>query len=332
MTAPRATPSRKVYLTGSRSEIRVPMREIPLSGGNPPVRLYDTSGPYTDPDAQIDLKRGLPPLRLPWILGRGDVDELPGPTSSDRRRRDEDPALGGVRFASVRRPHRARPGCRVTQMHYARRGEITREMEFVALREGMPPELVRDEVARGRAILPANVNHPETEPMIIGRRFLVKINANIGNSAVASSIAAEVEKMTWATRHGADTVMDLSTGKNIHTTREWIIRNSPVPIGTVPIYQALEKVDGSPADLTWEMYRDTVIEQAEQGVDYMTVHAGVLLRHVPLTADRVTGIVSRGGAIMAARCLARHPGNFLYTPFPGLGGIFAAYDIAVSLR
>jgi len=331
MTAPRATPSRKVYLTGSRSEIRVPMREIPLSGGNPPVRLYDTSGPYTDPDAQIDLKRGLRPLRLPWILGRGDVDELPGPTSSYRRRRDEDPALGGVRFASVRRPHRAKPGCRVTQMHYARRGEITPEMEFVALREGMPPELVRDEVARGRAILPANVNHPETEPMIIGRRFLVKINANIGNSAVASSIEEEVEKMTWATRHGADTVMDLSTGKNIHETREWILRNSPVPIGTVPIYQALEKVGGKAEELTWDVYRDTLIEQAEQGVDYFTIHAGVRLRYIPLTAKRVTGIVSRGGSIMAKWCLAHHQESFLYTHFREICEIMAAYDVAFSL-
>src|SRR5438477_12251312 len=331
MTAPRATPSRKVYLTGWRSEIRVPMREIPLSGGNPPVRLYDTSGPYTDPDAQIDLKRGLRPLRLPWILGRGDVDELPGPTSSDRRRRDEVPALGGVRFARVRRPYRARPGCRVTQMHYARRGEITPEMEFVALREGMPPELVRDEVARGRAILPANVNHPETEPMIIGRRFLVKINANIGNSAVASTIEEEVEKMTWATRHGADTVMDLSTGKNIHETREWILRNSPVPIGTVPIYQALEKVGGKAEELTWDVYRDTLIEQAEQGVDYFTIHAGVLLRYIPLTAKRVTGIVSRGGSIMAKWCLAHHQESFLYTHFREICEIMAAYDISFSL-
>src|SRR3989475_819475 len=331
MTAPRATPSRKVYLTGSRSEIRVPMREIPLSGGNPPVRLYDTSGPYTDPDAQIDLKRGLPPLRLPWILGRGDVDELPGPTSSYRRRRDEDPALGGVRFASVRRPHRAKPGCRVTQMHYARRGEITPEMEFVALREGMPPELVRDEVARGRAILPANVNHPETEPMIIGRNFLVKINANIGSSAVASSIEEEVEKMTWATRHGGDTVMDLSTGRKIHENRERIFRNAPGPIGTVPIYQALEKVGGKAEDLTWELYRDTLIEQAEQGVDYFTIHAGVLLRYIPLTAKRVTGIVSRGGSIMAKWCLAHHRESFLYTHFREICEIMAEYDVAFSL-
>src|SRR5216110_947139 len=323
--------ARKIYLTGSRPDLRVPMREIALSGGNPPLRLYDTSGPYTDPDAQIDLKRGLRPLRLPWILGRGDVDELPGPTSSYRRRRDEDPALGGVRFASVRRPHRAKPGCRVTQMHYARRGEITPEMEFVALREGMPPELVRDEVARGRAILPANVNHPETEPMIIGRRFLVKINANIGNSAVASSIEEEVEKMTWATRHGADTVMDLSTGKNIHETREWILRNSPVPIGTVPIYQALEKVGGKAEDLTWELYRDTLIEQAEQGVDYFTIHAGVRLRYIPLTAKRVTGIVSRGGSIMAKWCLAHHAESFLYTHFEEICEIMRAYDISFSL-
>src|SRR3989442_10507120 len=331
MTAPRATPSRKVYFTGSRSEIRVPMREIPLSGGNPPVRLYDTSGPYTDPDAQIDLKRGLPPLRLPWILGRGDVDELPGPTSSDRRRRDEDPALGGVRFASVRRPHRAKPGCRVTQMHYARRGEITPEMEFVALRENVDPELVRSELARGRAIIPSNVTHPETEPMIIGRRFLVKINANIGNSAVASSIEEEVEKMTWATRWGADTVMDLSTGKNIHETREWILRNSPVPIGTVPIYQALEKVGGKAEELTWEVYRDTLIEQGEQGVDYFTVHAGVLLRYIPLTVNRVTGIVSRGGSIMAKWCLAHHQESFLFTRFREICEIMRAYDVSFSL-
>src|SRR5881398_1660370 len=323
--------ARKIYLTGSRPDIRVPMREIALSGGNPPLRLYDTSGPYTDPDANIDLKRGLPPQRLPWILGRGDVEELPGPTSAYRRRRDEDPALGGVRFAGVRLPHRAKPGSRVTQMHYARRGEITPEMEFVALREGMAPDIVRDEVARGRAILPANINHPETEPMIIGRNFLVKINANIGNSAVSSSIQEEVEKMTWATRWGADTVMDLSTGKNIHETREWIVRNSPVPIGTVPIYQALEKVDGKAEELTWEIYRDTLIEQAEQGVDYFTIHAGVLLRYIPLTAKRVTGIVSRGGAIHAKWCLAHHEENFLYTHFRDICEIMAAYDVSFSL-
>src|SRR5213083_1759928 len=331
MAAPRPAASQKVYLTGSRPDLRVPIREIALSGGNPPVRLYDTSGPYTDPDAQIDLKRGLPPLRLPWILGRGDVEELPGPTSAYRRRRDEDPALGGVRFASVRLPHRAKPGSRVTQMHYARRAEITPEMEFVALREGMSPEFVRDEVARGRAILPANINHLELEPMIIGRNFLVKINANIGNSAVSSSIEEEVEKMTWATRWGADTVMDLSTGKNIHETREWILRNSPVPIGTVPIYQALEKVGGKAEDLTWDVYRDTLIEQAEQGVDYFTIHAGVRLRYIPLTAKRVTGIVSRGGSIMAKWCLAHHAESFLYTHFREICEIMKAYDIAFSL-
>src|SRR5213083_1757678 len=323
--------SHKIYLNGSRPDLRVPTREVTLTGGNPPLRLYDTSGPCTDPDTQIDLKRGLPPLRLAWILGRGDVEELSGPTSTYRRTRDEDPALGGVRFASVRLPHRAKPGSRVTQMHYARRGEITPEMEFVALREGMPPELVRDEVARGRAILPANVNHPETEPMMIGRKFLVKINANIGNSAVASSIEEEVEKMTWATRWGADTVMDLSTGKNIHETREWILRNSPVPIGTVPIYQALEKVDGKPEELTWDIYRDTLIEQAEQGVDYFTIHAGVRLRYIPLTAKRVTGIVSRGGSIMAKWCLAHHAESFLYTHFREICEIMKAYDIAFSL-
>src|SRR5881296_2043117 len=331
MAAPRSAVSSKVYITGSRPDLRVPMREIALSGGNPPLRLYDTSGPYTDPDAQIDLKRGLPPMRLPWILGRGNVEELPGPTSAYRRRRDEDPSLGGVRFASVRLPHRAKPGSRVTQMHYARRGEITPEMEFVALREGMSPEFVRDEVARGRAILPANVNHPETEPMMIGRRFLVKINANIGNSAVASSIEEEVEKMTWATRWGADTVMDLSTGKNIHETREWILRNSPVPIGTVPIYQALEKVGGKAEELTWDVYRDTLIEQAEQGVDYFTIHAGVLLRYIPLTAKRVTGIVSRGGSIMAKWCLAHHRESFLYERFEEICDIMRKYDVSFSL-
>jgi phosphomethylpyrimidine synthase len=323
--------SRKVYVTGSRPDIRVPMREIALSGGNPPLRLYDTSGPYTDPGADLDPKRGLTPLRLGWIIDRGDVQELPGPSSAYRRSRDENPALGGVRFASVRRPLCARPGRCVTQMHYARRGEITREMEFIALREGMAPETVRDEVARGRAIIPSNVNHPETEPMIIGRRFLVKINANIGNSAVASSIEEEVEKMTWATRWGADTVMDLSTGKNIHETREWILRNSPVPIGTVPIYQALEKVGGKAEELTWEIYRDTLIEQAEQGVDYFTIHAGVRLPYIPLTAKRVTGIVSRGGSIMAKWCLAHHQESFLYTRFREICEIMAAYDVAFSL-
>jgi phosphomethylpyrimidine synthase len=323
--------SRKVYVTGPRPDIRVPMREIALSGGNPPLRLYDTSGPYTDPDAPVDVKQGLLPLRRAWILGRGDVEALAEPTSRYRRQRESDPALGGVRFPSARRPLRARAGRRVTQMHYARRGEITPEMEFIALREGVAPETVRDEVARGRAIIPANVNHPESEPMIIGRRFLVKINANIGNSAVASSIEEEVEKMTWAIRWGADTVMDLSTGKNIHETREWILRNAPVPIGTVPIYQALEKVGGKAEDLTWELYRDTLIEQAEQGVDYFTIHAGVLLRYIPLTANRVTGIVSRGGSIMAKWCLAHHQESFLYTHFREICAIMAAYDVAFSL-
>src|SRR6058998_729986 len=323
--------SRKIYLQGSRPDIRVPIREIALSGGNPPLRLYDTSGPYTDPSADLDLKRGLPPLRLPWILGRGDVQELPGPSSAYRRSREENPALGGVRFASVRRPLRASAGRCVSQMHYARRGEITPEMEFIALREGVTPELVRDEVARGRAVIPSNVNHPETEPMIIGRQFLVKINANIGNSAVASSIEEEVDKMTWATRWGADTVMDLSTGKNIHETREWILRNSPVPIGTVPIYQALEKVGGKAEELTWDVYRDTLIEQAEQGVDYFTIHAGVRLPYIPLTAKRVTGIVSRGGSIMAKWCLSHHQESFLYTQFREICEIMAAYDVAFSL-
>jgi phosphomethylpyrimidine synthase len=271
----------KTYLSGSNSSIRVPVRDLALTNGER-MRLYDTSGPYTDPDYAVDLKQGLPPLRRHWILERDDVE----------------PGAGG------RWGLRGKPGRRVTQMHYARRGDITPEMEFVALREGMAPELVRDEIARGRAIIPANINHPESEPMIIGRRFLVKINANIGNSAVSSSIEEEVEKMTWATRWGADTIMDLSTGKNIHETREWILRNAPTPLGTVPIYQALEKVDGKAEELTWEMYRDTLIEQAEQGVDYFTIHAGVLLRFVPLTARRVTGIVSRGGSIMAKWCSA----------------------------
>src|SRR2546426_1080056 len=323
--------SRKIYLTGSRPDLRVPMREIKLAGGNSPVTLYDTSGPYTDPDAPLDVRLGLPPMRLPWIIDRGDVVELPGPTSTYRRQRAEDPLLGGVRFASVRRPLRAKPGQRVPQMHYARRGEATPEMEFIALREGVDPQFVRDEVARGRAIIPSNVNHPESEPMIIGRKFLVKINANIGNSAVASSIEEEVEKMTWATRWGADTVMGLSTGKNIHKTREWILRNSPVPIGRVPIYQALEKVGGKAEELTWEIYRDTLIEQAEQGVDYFTIHAGVRLPYIPLTAKRVTGIVSRGGSIMAKWCLAHHQESFLYTRFREICEIMTAYDVAFSL-
>jgi phosphomethylpyrimidine synthase len=332
--------SRKVYVLGTTPGVRVPMREVQLTptrvlgGGeetNPPVRLYDTSGPYTDPDFQPDLSKGLPPLRLPWILGRGDVEELASPSSEYRRLREADPRLAGVRFAHPRKPLRAKPGRRVTQMHYARRGEITPEMEFIAIREGVAPEVVRAEVARGRAIIPANINHPEAEPMIIGRHFLVKINANIGNSAVTSTIAEEVEKMTWATRWGADTVMDLSTGKNIHETREWILRNSPVPVGTVPIYQALEKVGGKAEELTWEIYRDTLIEQAEQGVDYFTIHAGVRLAYIPLTAKRVTGIVSRGGSILAKWCLAHHQENFLYTHFRDLCEIMAAYDVSFSL-
>ncbi len=322
---------RKVHVNGSRADIRVPMREVLLTPPNPPLRLYDASGPYTDPEYQADLKRGLPPLRLSWILGRGDLEELPEPTSSYRREREADPRLADIRFSATRKPLRARPGRRVTQMHYARRGEITPEMEFIAIREGVSPEFVKNEVARGRAIIPANVNHPESEPMIIGRNFLVKINANIGNSVVTSSIEEEVEKMLWATRWGSDTVMDLSTGKHIHETREWILRNSPVPIGTVPIYQALEKVSGKAEELTWEIYRDTLIEQAEQGVDYFTIHAGVRLPYIPLTARRVTGIVSRGGSIMAKWCLAHHRESFLYTRFREICEIMAAYDVSFSL-
>jgi phosphomethylpyrimidine synthase len=321
----------RVYVEGDRHGMRVPMREIPLSGDNPPVRVYDTSGPHGDPEAAVDLHRGLTPRRLEWIRARGDVEQLDAPTSAYRREREADPATGEIRFPELRRPLRARPGARVTQMHYARRGEITPEMEFVALREGVEPGRVRDEVARGRAIIPANINHPESEPMIIGRDFLVKINANIGNSAVSSSIEEEVEKMVWSIRWGGDTVMDLSTGKNIHETREWILRNSPVPIGTVPIYQALEKVGGRPEELTWEIFRDTLIEQAEQGVDYFTIHAGVRLPYVPLTASRVTGIVSRGGSIMAKWCLAHHRESFLYTRFAEICEIMAAYDVSFSL-
>ena len=325
-----STPFRhKVYVQGSQTGVSVPFTEVVLGGGEPSVRLYDTSGPGSDPE------RGLPPLRESWISARGDVEVNVGARQATLRDDGRAAVRRGqaapVMATEPAPPLRARSGCRVTQLHYARRGEITPEMEFVAVREGLEPEFVRSEVARGRAIIPANVNHPESEPMAIGRHFLVKVNANIGNSAVTSSIAEEVDKLTWSTRWGADTVMDLSTGPDIHSTREWIIRNSPVPIGTVPIYQALEKVDGSPADLTWEMYRDTVIEQAEQGVDYMTVHAGVLLRYVPLTAARVTGIVSRGGSILAAWCLAHHQENFLYTHFEELCEIFAAYDIAFSL-
>jgi phosphomethylpyrimidine synthase len=306
------------------------MRQIHLTDGSE-VRVYDTSGLHTDPGLQIDVREGLPKLRAPWIAQRGDTDELGGASSAYRRERDADPQLDAIRFARSPKPRRAKPGANVSQMHYARRGEITPEVEFIALREGVAPDFVRDEVARGRAIIPANVNHPESEPMIIGRNFLVKINANIGNSAVSSSIEEEVEKMTWATRWGADTVMDLSTGKNIHETREWILRNSPVPIGTVPIYQALEKVHGKVEDLNWEIYRDTLIEQAEQGVDYFTIHAGVLLRYVPLTAKRVTGIVSRGGSILAQWCLLHHQENFLYTHFEDICEIMQAYDVSFSL-
>jgi phosphomethylpyrimidine synthase len=320
----------KTYVTGSDPTIRVPMREIALTDGTHHV-VYDTSGPYSDPHAATDIRRGLTPLRADWIAARGDTVELPQATSLYRRGREAMPQLDGVRFPLRAPVRRAKPGANVTQMHYARRGEVTPEMEFVAVREGLAPEFVRAEIARGRAILPANVNHPESEPMIIGRGFLVKINANIGNSAVTSSIDEEVEKMTWATRWGADTVMDLSTGKNIHETREWILRNSPVPIGTVPIYQALEKVGGKAEDLSWELFRDTLIEQAEQGVDYFTIHAGVLLRYVPLTASRVTGIVSRGGSILAKWCLSHHRENFLYDHFEEICEIMKAYDVAFSL-
>jgi phosphomethylpyrimidine synthase len=325
--------SRKTHLTGSRPDLRVPMREVLLTTGDSVV-LYDTSGLYTDTSQETDVRRGLPPLRGGWIAERGDTETYDGRPSrpeDDGRRAGDLRNLDALFETGDRRPLRGAGGATVTQLAYARRGVITPEMEFVALREGVAPDLVRDEIARGRAVLPANVNHPETEPMIIGRNFLVKVNANIGNSAVASSIEEEVDKMTWATRWGADTVMDLSTGRNIHTTREWIVRNSPVPIGTVPIYQALEKVGGKAEDLSWEVYRDTVIEQCEQGVDYMTVHAGVLLRYVPLTARRKTGIVSRGGAIMAAWCLAHHEESFLYTHFAELCEIFAAYDVTFSL-
>lgn len=358
--------SRKIFVEGSRADLRVPMREIAqqrtptLFGGedNPPITVYDTSGPYTDPAAAIDLSAGLPALRARWIEGRNDTETLAGLSSEFGRTREHDPRLSAVRFPGRILPRRARAGANVTQMHYARRGIVTPEMEFVAIRENqrlemmrdagllaqhkgqafgasiqarITPEFVRDEIARGRAILPNNINHPESEPMIIGRNFLTKINANIGNSAVSSGIAEEVEKLVWAIRWGGDTVMDLSTGKHIHETREWIVRNSPVPIGTVPIYQALEKVDGRAEELTWEMFRDTLIEQAEQGVDYFTIHAGVLLRHVPLTAKRVTGIVSRGGSIMAKWCLAHHRENFLYTHFEDICEIMKAYDVAFSL-
>ncbi len=361
--------SRKVYVTGSRPDLRVPMREIAQSDtpsafgaeSNPPLSVYDTSGPYTDPQAKIDIRSGLAPLRAGWIDERGDTEELPGPSSRYGVERLGDPRLAELRFNLKRLPRRARCGSNgagnVTQMHYARRGIVTPEMEFIAIRENqraaefsemlrrqhpgasfgaslpplITPEFVRDEVARGRAIIPANINHPEIEPMIIGRNFLVKINANIGNSAVSSSIGEEVEKMTWAIRWGADTVMDLSTGKHIHETREWILRNAPVPIGTVPIYQALEKVDGKAEELTWEIFRDTLIEQAEQGVDYFTIHAGVRLPFIPLTARRMTGIVSRGGSIMAKWCLAHHRESFLYEHFEDICRIMQAYDVSFSL-
>ena len=322
--------SRKVYANGSDPSLRVPFRAIALTNGETHT-VYDTSGPYTDPDVAIDVRAGIAPLRAPWIDTRNDTVELVKPSSVYRIGRDAMPELDAIRFRAQRLPRRAKPGANVTQMHYARRGEITKEMEFIAIRENCAPEFVRDEVARGRAVITANVNHPELEPQIIGRNFLVKINANIGNSAVTSSIEEEVEKMTWATRWGADTVMDLSTGKNIHETREWILRNAPVPIGTVPIYQALEKVDGKAEELTWELYRDTLVEQAEQGVDYFTVHAGVLLRYVPLTAKRITGIVSRGGSILAKWCLAHHQENFLYTHFDEICEIMKAYDVTFSL-
>ncbi len=327
--------SRKVYLQGSRPDLSVPVREIALTPSpahratNPSFRVYDTSGPYTDPARTIDVTKGLAPIRRAWICERGDVEEYEGHAPNNGLKPDQtNPSTFPT---SARRPLRAHSGHAVTQMYYARHGIITPEMEFVALREQVEPEFVCSEVARGRAIIPVNINHPESEPMIIGRNFLVKINANIGNSAVTSSIQEEVEKMTWAIHWGADTVMDLSTGKQIHATREWIIRNSPVPIGTVPIYQALEKVGGKAEELTWEVYRDTLIEQAEQGVDYFTIHAGVRLAYVPLTAQRVTGIVSRGGSILAAWCLAHHQENFLYTHFAEICEIMAAYDIAFSL-
>ncbi|GED65195.1 phosphomethylpyrimidine synthase ThiC [Lysinibacillus sp. FSL M8-0216] len=335
--------SKKVYVEGSRPDILVPMREIALSPTtgsfgdeeNAPIRVYDTSGPYTDPSFRVDITKGLPALRSPWIQERGDVEEYGGRTikpEDNGFRRADDPRIHENVFPElVRKPLRAKKGRNVTQLHYARKGIITPEMEFVAIRENMDPDFVRSEIAAGRAIMPSNINHPEAEPMIIGRNFHVKINANIGNSAVSSSIAEEVEKMTWATRWGADNIMDLSTGKHIHTTREWIIRNAAVPVGTVPIYQALEKVNGVAEDLTWEVYRDTLIEQAEQGVDYFTIHAGVLLRYVPLTANRVTGIVSRGGSIMAQWCLYHHQENFLYTHFEEICEIMKAYDVAFSL-
>ncbi|QKJ65580.1 phosphomethylpyrimidine synthase ThiC [Deefgea piscis] len=375
--------SRKIYVPGSRADIQVPMREISqadtplqmsISGAvekNPPIFVYDCSGPYTDPAAKIDVRKGLEPIRAAWIAERNDTEVLPELTSEYGRMREADKSLDVLRFELQRKPRKAIAGKNVSQMHYARQGIITPEMEYVAIRENMnraayleslktdsptgdkmlammnrqhkgenyganmpdviTPEFVRSEIACGRAIIPNNINHPESEPMIIGRNFLVKINGNIGNSAVTSSITEEVDKMTWGIRWGADTIMDLSTGKNIHETREWILRNSPVPIGTVPIYQALEKVNGKAEDLTWELFRDTLIEQAEQGVDYFTIHAGVLLQYVPMTANRMTGIVSRGGSIMAKWCLAHHQENFLYTHFEDICQIMKEYDVAFSL-
>ncbi|MGS2764951.1 phosphomethylpyrimidine synthase ThiC [Sinomicrobium sp. M5D2P9] len=359
--------SRKVYVPGTLyPDIRIPMREITLSDSkhsltgatesNPPVTVYDTSGPFTDPSMTIDVEKGIPPVRSQWIASRGDVEQLPEFSSAYSNKRLYNTDLETLRFKHIRKPLCARTGQNVTQMHYAKKGIITPEMEFIAIRENqklqeiqqlsqqhpgnswgaaipkvITPEFVRDEVAKGRAVIPNNINHPESEPMIIGRNFLVKINANIGNSAVTSNIEEEVEKAVWACRWGADTIMDLSTGKNIHETREWILRNSPVPIGTVPIYQALEKVNGIAEDLTWDIFRDTLIEQAEQGVDYFTIHAGVLLRYIPMTAKRVTGIVSRGGSIMAKWCLAHHKESFLYTHFEEICEIMKAYDVSFSL-
>lgn len=357
--------SKKVYIEGSSPDIQVPFREISISDTpsefgaekNAPVLVYDTSGPYTDPQYKINIQDGLPTLRTKWINDRQDTEVLDGPSSDYGKERNNDPELAKMRFNLLRQPRKAKPGHNVSQMHYARKGIITPEMEFIAIRENqrreglsetiqeqhkgqnhgakipnqITPEFVREEVAQGRAIIPANINHPETEPMIIGRNFLVKINANIGNSALGSSISEEVEKMVWGTRWGADNVMDLSTGKNIHETREWIIRNSPVPIGTVPIYQALEKVNGKAEDLTWEIFRDTLIEQAEQGVDYFTIHAGVKLAYIPMTAKRMTGIVSRGGSIMASWCLAHHKESFLYEHFEDICEIMKAYDVSFSL-
>ena len=364
------TGSRKIFVEGSTPDIRVPMREVSqtptrINDGiepNPPIYVYDTSGAYTDPTASIDLLKGLPEVRLAWIEARGDTEVLSGPTSEFGQARAADPKTAHLRFEHIRAPRRAKAGHNVSQMHYARQGIITPEMEYVAIRENLKlqemradpryaallrqhrgqdfgasipdiitAEFVREEIARGRAIIPANINHTELEPMIIGRNFRVKVNTNIGNSATTSSISEEVEKMVWSTRWGGDTLMDLSTGKHIHETREWIIRNCPVPVGTVPIYQALEKVKGKAEDLTWELFRDTLIEQAEQGVDYFTIHAGVRLAYVPLTADRVTGIVSRGGSIMAKWCLAHHQENFLYTHFNEICEIMKAYDVSFSL-